>query len=191
MQHQAPVIRKTVAHGADQIFPMRSDVVKGQGFFPSPRPRHTRRGGLSQAPPWPRHCQPSPSAGRLPFTREKVPGSEPPPCPSAPPSRAAAGRQGAVADTACPARPRERATLCPLESRLTTGPFARPPERQPGPGTQGSTMAGTEVRVSLWTGAGGERLSILKVLRTQGSAGHADNSCWPPPQTLLPPLRAP
>lgn len=118
-----------------------------------------------------------------PIHPRKGPQAEPPPCPSAPPSRA-------VADTACPARPRD-ATLCPLEWRLTAGPPARPLERQPGPGTQGSATASTEARVSLRTGAGGERLSILSVLGTQVSAGHADNSWGPPPQTLLSPLRAP
>lgn len=53
LHHQALVIRKAAAHGAEQIFPMWSDVVKGHEFFPSPQPRHRRRRGLSQDPPRP------------------------------------------------------------------------------------------------------------------------------------------
>lgn len=89
-----------------------------------------------------------PPVGGPSFTPEKVPRSEPPPCPSAPLSRAVAGRRGAVADTAGPARPREHATLCPLESRLTAGPPARLSDQRPGPGTQKRATANTEVSAS-------------------------------------------
>lgn len=58
------------------------------------------------------------------------------------------------ADTACPARPREHAALCPLESRLTAGPPARLSDRRPGPGTQRRATASTEVSASWWRPAG-------------------------------------